>query len=138
MMVSKMRAQRIGDRIAEELSEMLITNVSDPRLKGASVTDVVVDRELAYANVYVSAVEGASRADEILEGMQRASGFLRTELARRVQLRSFPQLRFHWDPTPDHADHIERLFTRLQEEDAARINQGVDQQPGDIGDDAGE
>jgi ribosome-binding factor A len=137
-MVSKMRAQRIGDRIAQELAEMLIMEINDPRLKGVSVTEVVVDRELAYANIYVSAVEGASRSPEILDGMRSASGFLRSELARRVKLRTFPQLRFHWDPTPDHADHIERLFARMQEEENARRNQGDNPEPGDTQDGSAE
>ena len=58
-MVSKLRAKRIADRINEILSEMLIYDVSDPRLVGVSVTDVKVDREMALANIFVSALEGA-------------------------------------------------------------------------------
>jgi ribosome-binding factor A len=115
-MVSKMRAQRIADRIREDLSELLVREVSDPRLMGVSVTDVTVDRELSVANVYVSAVEGTERMEEILDGMRHASGFLRSELARRIDLRTFPQLRFHWDPTPEHADHMEKLFAQLRDE----------------------
>ena len=94
-MVSKLRAQRIADRIREELSEMLIHEIADPRLGGVSVTDVSVDRELAYASIYVSALEGSERADEVLEAFNHARGYLRRELARRVDLRSFPQLRFN-------------------------------------------
>jgi ribosome-binding factor A len=114
--VSKLRLQRIADRIREELSEMLIQDVQDPRLAGISVTDVTVDRELAFANVYVSALEGSQRAEEIITGLQHAGGFLRTELARRVDLRTFPRLRFHWDPTPERAEHIEQLLDSLQAE----------------------
>lgn len=115
-MVSKVRLQRINERIREELSEMLLKEVSDPRLTGISVTDVEVDRELAFANVYVSAVEGSERAREVLAGLNHAKGFLRRELSQRVELRTFPQLRFHWDPTFERADRIERLFAELQEE----------------------
>lgn len=127
-MVSKMRAQRIADRIREDLSEMLVREVSDPRLMGVSVTDVTVDRELSVANVYVSAVEGTERMEEILDGMQHASGFLRSELARRIDLRTFPQLRFHWDPTPEHADHMEKLFAQLRDESQNPISSGDEQQ----------
>ena len=56
-MPSGTRLQRIADRIRQELSELLIREISDPRLKQIYVTDVKVDRELAYADVYVSAVE---------------------------------------------------------------------------------
>jgi ribosome-binding factor A len=115
-MPSGVRLQRISDRIKQELSEMLLKEINDPRLAQIFVTDVTVDRELAYANIYVSAVEGASRSKEVLEGLESASGFLRRELAARVELRSFPRLRFHWDPTPENADHMERLFQQLKEE----------------------
>jgi ribosome-binding factor A len=114
--VSKLRLQRINDRIREELSEMLLQEVSDPRLEGISITDVKVDRELAYADVYVSALEGSERWQEIHEGLQHAQGFLRRELSQRVELRVFPRLRFRWDPTFERAERIEQLLASLHEE----------------------
>jgi len=113
-MPSGIRIKRIEDRIQQELSEMLIHEISDPRLKQIFVTGIKVDRELAYAEVYVSAVEGASRAEEVLAGLESASGFLRRTLSARVELRAFPKLRFHWDPTPENADHIEKLLAGLR------------------------
>lgn len=95
---------------------MLIREINDPRLQQIFVTDVRVDRELAFADVYVSAVEGAERSQEILAGLKSASGFLRRALAGRIELRTFPRLRFHWDPTPENADHIEKLLAQLKEE----------------------
>lgn len=116
-MPSGVRLQRISDRIRQEISEMLLKQINDPRLAHIFVTDVTVDRELAYANIYVSAVEGASRSKEILEGLESASGFLRRELSARVELRAFPRLRFHWDPTPENAAHMEELFKKIKEEE---------------------
>ncbi|MEW6401459.1 MAG: 30S ribosome-binding factor RbfA [Chloroflexota bacterium] len=113
-MPSGIRLQRIADRIRQELSEMLIREVSDPRLEQIFVTDVKIDRELAFADVYVSAIEGASRSKDVLAGLESASGFLRRILSARVELRAFPQLRFHWDPTPENADHIEKLLAGLR------------------------
>jgi ribosome-binding factor A len=115
--VSKVRAQRIAERIREELSEILVTGSLDPRIRGVSVTDVKVDRELEYASIYVSAVEGSERAPEIIEGFKHAQGYLRSELARRIKLRAFPRLRFYWDPTFEKAEHMERLFSALREEE---------------------
>lgn len=126
-MVSKVRAERIAERIREELSEILLNLTSDPRLVGVSITDVKVDRELEYANVYYSSVEGSVRAEEILEGFRHAQGFLRSELARRIQLRSFPRLRFHYDPTFEKAENMERLFASLREEDKHKEEQEVDE-----------
>jgi ribosome-binding factor A len=114
--VSKLRAQRIGQRMREELSEILVTGSLDPRLRGVSITEVKIDRELEYASVYFSAVEGSERAPEILEGFKHAQGFLRSELAHRIELRSFPRLRFYWDPTFEKAEHIEKLFALLKAE----------------------
>jgi ribosome-binding factor A len=113
-MTSGLRLQRIADRIRQELSEMLIRELSDPRLKLIYVTDVNVDKELAWADVYVSAVEGSERSKEVLLGLESASGFIRRTLAGRVELRVFPRLRFHWDPTPENADHIEKVLAELR------------------------
>jgi ribosome-binding factor A len=98
----------------EELSEIMVMQIQDPRLAGVSITDVEVDRELAYAEVYFSCVEGASRTEEILDGFLHAQGFLRSELAHRIDLRSFPRLRFRWDPTFERAERIEKLFSQLE------------------------
>lgn len=113
-MPNPIRMKRISDRIREELAELLVRQVADPRLAGVTITDVKVDRELAYAEIYVSAIEGQERSQEVLRTLRHAGGFLRTLLAQRVELRSFPRLRFHWDPTPERADHIERLLAELR------------------------
>ena len=119
-MPSKIRLQRIADRIRQELSEMLIREVNDPRLEAIYLTDVKVDKEIAYADIYVSAIEGAARTAEVLAGLESASGFLRRALAGRVELRSFPRLRFHWDPTPENADQIEKILGELRQKEQTR------------------
>src|SRR5574341_850449 len=113
-MPSQVRIQRVSDRIREELSGIMLKDISDPRLEQVFVTDVKVDRELAFADVYVSAVEGRERSEEILAGLKSASGFLRRVLSARIELRTFPRLRFHWDPTPENADHIKKLLMQLK------------------------
>lgn len=115
-MVSKGRANRIAQRILEELSEILRVEVTDPRLSGVYVTTVRVDRELAYANIFVSSLEGAGRKDEILDGFNHASGFLRHQLAQRIQLRSFPRVRFNWDPSPEHVERIDQIIASLKDD----------------------
>lgn len=114
-MPSGIRLQRIADRIRQELSEMLIREISDPRLQQIFITDVKIDKELAFADVFVSAIEGTSRSKDVLAGLESASGFLRRALASRVELRAFPRLRFHWDVTPENADHIEKILAGLRE-----------------------
>lgn len=102
---------------------MLLREINDPRLRQIFITDVRIDRELAYADVYVSAVEGSVRSKEILAGLEAAGGFFRRALAKRVELRSFPRLRFHWDPTPEQADHIEKVLADLRVKDNSSSNE---------------
>jgi ribosome-binding factor A len=115
-MPSKVRIERIAERVYEELTELLLYQIQDPRVSGVTVTDVKVDRELSFADIYVSALEGHERAEEVLSGLQSAAGFIRGRLAKSIQLRSFPVLRFHWDPTPERADRIEQLLHQIREE----------------------
>lgn len=115
-MPSGIRLKRINDRIKQILSLTLLTKIEDPRLEGIFITDVDVDRELDYANVYISAVEGHSRAAEALQGLNHARGFLKYELANEIDLRVIPKLRFYWDPTPEKADRIDSLLAQIQSE----------------------
>lgn len=132
-MPSKVRLQRISERIRVELSSMLVMEVQDPRLSGVSVTDVKVDRELAYADIFVSAVEGIERSKEILEGLNSAQGYLRRALADRVDLRVFPRLRFHWDPTPERADRIEKVLASLRENEILEGDDDLDNEGAETG-----
>ena len=118
-MVSTKRLTRISERIREELSEILLMESSDPRLKGVTITDVKVDRELAFAEIYVCAIEGSARSQEVLSTFDHAQGFLRSELAHRMDLRIFPRLRFHWDPTFEQADKIEGLIKSIHQADTS-------------------
>lgn len=113
-MTSEARRRRIGDRMLEELAEILLRQVDDPRLAGLTVTGVEVDRELAYATVHVTAVGDGERQREILQALIRARGFFRTALAQRIPLRSFPQLRFRWDASAEQGARIDDLLQQLQ------------------------
>ena len=118
-MPSPLRMKRINDRFKEVLSVILLTKIKDPRLADVSVTDVKVDRELDYANIYVSAPQGRVREKEVLEALNHAAGFLKYELANEIDLRIMPKLRFFWDVTPERADHIDTLLALLREEHEA-------------------
>jgi len=113
-MPSGIRLKRISDRIKQILSIMLQTRVEDPRLAGIYITDVEVDRELDFASIYVSAIEGQSRAQEAIAALNHARGFLKFELAQEIDLRVIPKLRFFWDETPEKADRIDTLLAQLR------------------------
>jgi ribosome-binding factor A len=120
-MVSESRVERIEERIQRELSLLFLQEISDPRLEDVSVTGVEVDRELSYADVYVTALDGPERKDEIMAGLKNAAGFIRSQLAMAIShLRSFPQIRFHWDPTPERVNRLDQIFAELDEEEGGK------------------
>lgn len=119
-MPSKIRMERIADRFRQELTLLLQREINDPRLEGVYVNHVKVDRELAYADIYYSALEGRERMEEIQEGFEHASGHLRKRLSEEIELRSFPRLRFHWDAHSETVAHLEELFAEMKREDEAR------------------
>jgi ribosome-binding factor A len=111
------RVRRVAERIRNDLAEVLQRSTADPRLEGVTVTDVEVDRELAFATIYVTALQGEERREEILKGLRHASGFLRTALAQRVPLRAFPQLRFRWDESLEQGTRIDALLKAVRDEE---------------------
>lgn len=124
-MVSESRTDRIADRIQRELSLLFLQEISDPRLEDVVITSVEVDRELAYADIYISAVDGSERKSEIMKALNRASGFIRSQLVLSIShLRSFPQVRFHWDPTPERVERLDQIFAELDEEEGLEDQDG--------------
>jgi len=119
-MPSGIRLKRIQDQIQRVLTDILENQVNDPRVESVYITDVKVDRELDYANIYVSSLAGEGQSEEILEGLENASGFIRYTLSQEIKLRVMPKLRFYWDETPERADRIEALLAEIREEREAR------------------
>lgn len=134
-MPSGIRLQRIEDQIRQVMTVLLETKVNDPRVQGAYITDVSVDRELDYANIYISSLVGEDQAAEILDGLRSAAGYLRYELSREVKLRVMPKLRFQWDDTPEKADRIETLLAEIQAErlENAKAEENKDEELNDAG-----
>jgi ribosome-binding factor A len=108
------KQDRMMERIREILSSLLLMEVTDPALSGVTITDVVLDRELEYANVYVNALGDDTRQPEVMAGLKRANGFMRYELGKRLRLRRVPYLNFHWDITFTRAEHIEKAIDKVK------------------------
>lgn len=107
------KQDRMADRIMGILSELLLREISDPRLQGVTVTEVKVDREFMYCNIYVNALGEEEREPEVMAGLASANGYLRREVGKRIRLRNTPELHFHWDHTLERAEHINRLISSL-------------------------
>jgi ribosome-binding factor A len=107
------KQDRMAERIQAILSELLLREVADPRLQKVTITEVKLDPELMFADIYVNALADESRQDEVLAGLGRAKGFLRREVGKRVRLRNMPELHFHWDETLERGERIHRLISEL-------------------------
>ncbi|MBL8164355.1 MAG: 30S ribosome-binding factor RbfA [Anaerolineae bacterium] len=111
--MSKIKQDRMNDRIRELLSELMLREVSDPRLQHITITEVKLDPELMYANIYINALGDENRQQQVMAGLERAKGFLRRELAKRVRLRNAPDLHFHWDETLERGERMNALLNQL-------------------------
>ncbi len=111
--MSKIRQQRTAEQIQHLLSELFLRDLNDPRLHDVTVTEVSIDRELEYADVYVNALGDESRQEQVMAALQNATGYLRHEVAGQMSLRKAPHLRFHWDPRLVHSQEVEDILNRL-------------------------
>jgi ribosome-binding factor A len=107
------KQDRMGERIQAILSELLLREVADPRLKNITVTEVKLDQELMFANVYINALGDESRQEPVMAALERAKGFLRREVAKRVRIRNAPELIFHWDIRLERGERIHHLIASL-------------------------
>jgi ribosome-binding factor A len=108
-----LKKDRMNERIRIILSELLLREVSDPRLQGVTVTEVALDGEMMYANIYVNALADENRQSAVMEGLERAKGFLRREVGKRITTRNTPELLFHWDATLEHGERINQILDNL-------------------------
>ena len=112
MRKNSIKNTRINMEVQRELSEIIRTEVKDPGLNDVMVTVVSVEvtPDLKYCKAYISVLGSDEAAREALAGLKRAVGFIRTELARRVNLRNTPELKFILDQSIEYGVHMSRLI----------------------------
>jgi len=106
------RVDKVADLLKKEIALLIQSEVRDPRVGMASVTGVKVSKDLAHASVYVTLL-GKSNAEEAQEGIEalnKASGFLRSMLAKEVSMRITPKLKFIYDDTLAKGQHMTSLI----------------------------
>jgi ribosome-binding factor A len=111
------RSDRVSDLIRAELSDLLLREVKDPRVKLASITAVDVTSDLRRAVVKVSVLGEEEQRLETVEALRHARGFLRTELAHRLRLRVTPELTFELDRGAEHSQRISDILESLHGRD---------------------
>lgn len=112
------RARRVADQIQRELPELIRQEVKDPRVGMLTITEVEVNRDMEHAKVYFTTLGSAVDHDACLAGLQRASGFLRSQLGARMQLRIVPKLQFVYDRSVEHGMALSKLIDDAVAEDA--------------------
>ena len=112
------RADRVSDLIKAELSDILLREVRDPRIGSITITDVKLTDDLKSAKIYFVRMGDDSRRSEAEEGLQKAAGFLRRELGRRIQLRFVPSISFIYDRSFEYGDRIDKLLSDVRREDS--------------------
>jgi ribosome-binding factor A len=113
------RADRVADLIKAELSDILLRRIRDPRIGLVTITDVKLSDDLRSAKIYFVQM-GKDRLDaELQAGLEKAKGFLKRELGKRLNLRYMPDLLFFYDRSFEYGSRIERLLSEIHEKDKA-------------------
>jgi len=101
------RSDRVAEQMQRELADLLQFEVKDPRVGMVTITEVSVTGDMAHAKIYYSAKAGT---DDLQKGLEKSAGFLRSQLAKRMLLRTVPQLHFVYDTSIDNGMKISRLI----------------------------
>jgi ribosome-binding factor A len=104
------RAQRVADQIQRELGDLLVNEVKDPRVGHVTVTQVDVTADLSHATIHFTHLAGKEHAKEAIAALTRTAGFLRSELAHRLDLYSVPQLHFAYDDSIESGMRLSQLI----------------------------
>ncbi|HMM46590.1 MAG TPA: 30S ribosome-binding factor RbfA [Thiobacillaceae bacterium] len=112
------RARRVADQIQRELPELIRQEVKDPGVGMLTITEVEVNRDMEFAKVYFTTLGGEAEHAASLRGLQRASGFLRSLLSQRMQLRVVPKLTFVYDHSIERGIELTQLIETAVAEDA--------------------
>ena len=104
------RRDRVSEQIRRELAELIRTELKDPRVGMVSITDVEVSADYAHAKVFFSSMAGRDQLDSVLSGLQKAAGFLRRELGRRITIHTTPQLHFVFDESLERGADLSKLI----------------------------
>ena len=108
--MTKHRASRLAESLKEEISQLIRMELKDPRIGFVTLTSVDVAEDLAHAKVYISVLGTEDESKASIDALNRAAGFVRTELGKRIRLRHVPTIVFKNDPSIQHGAHIAKLL----------------------------
>jgi ribosome-binding factor A len=109
-MADPQRLRRIADQIQRELAEIIRTELKDPRVGMITLTGVEVSADLAHAKVFFTSLAGEDERAATLAGLERAAGFMRSQLGARIKVHSTPQLHFRFDGSVEYGMRLSKLI----------------------------
>ncbi|WP_422657254.1 30S ribosome-binding factor RbfA [Paenibacillus sp. EC2-1] len=115
--MAKIRTGRVSEQIKKELSQLIQTELKDPRIGFITVTGVDVTNDFSQAKVYLSVLGDEDQKAGTLKALEKASGFLRSELGKRIRLRHVPELIFKFDESIAYGSRIEKLLGEIEREE---------------------
>ena len=110
------RSDRVGDLLQELVSQLLMKEVSDPRIGAITLTAVEVTKDLRQAKIYFSILAGSEKKEQVASGLKSATGFIRGRVAKDLKLRFVPTIEFIYDETEDRAQRIEELLKQAKKD----------------------
>ena len=108
------RSDRVGHKIKQVLSELLLKEISDPRLQMVTITDVKMSADLRIARVYFVSSGSKNSSEDIARGFRSAMGYVKRKFARQIGLRYTPDLKFFYDNSFDYGDRIEAVLKKIK------------------------
>ncbi|WP_096435365.1 30S ribosome-binding factor RbfA [Alteribacter populi] len=113
--MSNVRANRIGEQIKKELTDIIQRGIKDPRVGFVTVTAVDVTGDLQQATAFITVYGDDEKRAQTLEGLSKATGFIRSEIGKRIQIRKTPELFFKFDESIERGNRIEELLRKLDD-----------------------
>ncbi len=104
------RGRRIADQIQRELSDIIRLEIKDPRVSLVTVTDVEVSQDNAHAKIFFTVLGEPAQQEAAERALEHAAGFMRSTMAKRIKLRTVPQLHFHYDVSVERGMRLSRLI----------------------------
>ncbi|PWW06441.1 ribosome-binding factor A [Paenibacillus cellulosilyticus] len=111
--MAKIRVGRVGEQIKKELSQIIQSELKDPRIGFITVTGVEVTNDLSQAKVFLSVLGSEEQKEESLKAIAKGTGFIRSELGKRMRLRHTPDLVFKFDASIEYGSRIESLLEQI-------------------------
>jgi len=119
-MLAGKRAVRVGDQIFKEISYLLLERVTDPRVKGVTITGVDLSKDLKRARVFFSIMGDQDQVKRAQTGLDSAKGYIKREMGFRMTLKYIPEIMFIYDPSLKSGSEMEKLFEKLKSDESRK------------------